>query len=135
MKLTDKRFLIWLTIIAFMPILMSAFAALVLVNSVSELLYFRNVELFIVWEIAYMLGGLLTYRKMNNNDWRKGAFISWGVSGAFLLIVTFVWAAIRISDSFSGLSYFMISCISWCFSLLPLLPCVYLYKLKYQNHE
>lgn len=135
MKLTDKRFWIWLTIIAFMPVVMSAFAALFLVNSVSELLYFRNVELFIVWEISYMSGGFLTYRKMNNNAWRKGAFICWGVCGAFLLIATFVWAAIRISDGFSGLAYFVISCLSLCFSLFPLLLCVYLYKLKYQNYE
>ena len=100
MKLSDTRFWIWLKIIAFMPILMSAFAALFLVNSVSELLYLRNVELFIVWEIAYMLGGLLTYRKINNNDWRKGTLITWSVCGAFLLIVTFVWAEIKISDGF-----------------------------------
>ena len=61
MKMTDKRFWIWLTIFAFMPIVMSVFAALVLmgIDSVSELFYYSYVELFIVWEIAYLLGGLL----------------------------------------------------------------------------
>lgn len=137
MKLTDNRFGIWLTIIALMPIVMSAFAALVLTNidSVSELFYYRNVELFIVWEIAYLSGSSLTYRKMNNYGWIKSAFISWSVVGVFLVFGSFIWACIRISDGFSGLAYFVISCLSWCFSLLPLLLCAYLYKIKIQNQS
>lgn len=127
MKLEYRRFWIWLTIIAFMPIVMSAFAAQVLTNSVSELFYHRNLELFIVWEIAYLLGGLLTYKRMACYGYVKGAFISWGVAGAFIVIGSFIWAGIRISDGFSGLAYFMISCISWCFSILPLLSGVYLF--------
>lgn len=137
MKLVDGKKWIWLTIIALMPIVMSAFAALVLTNidSVSELFYYRNVELFIVWEIAYLSGGLLTYREKNSNVWIKSAFISWGVVGVFLVIGSFIWAGIRISDGFSGLAYFVISCLSWCFSLLPLLLCAYLYKIKIQNQS
>lgn len=136
MKMTDKRFWIWLTIFAFMPIVMSVFAALVLmgIDSVSELFYYSYVELFIVWEIAYLLGGLLTYRE-RNNAWIKNAFLSWGIVGVFIVIGSFIWAGIRISDGFSGLAYFVISCLSWCFSFSSLLPCMYSYKRKFKNHE
>ena len=132
MKLADKRFWIWLTIIASLPIMMSFFAALVLmdINTVSDLCNPLYLELFIIWEIAYLLGGLLIYRKMNNSGWIKGAFISWGVVGVFFIIGSFIWAGIRISDGFSGLAYLVLSCMSWIFSLLPLLLSMYLYKRK-----
>jgi len=128
MKLTDKRFRIWITIIASMPVMMSAFALILIdIDSISDLFYHRYLELFIVWETTYWLGGLLTFRRINRYGWKKGAFISWGVTGAFLVIGSFLWAGIRISDGFSGLAYFMISCISWCFSILPLLYGLYLF--------
>lgn len=82
-----------------------------------------------------MSGGLLTYRKMNSYGWIKGTFLLWGFSGALLFVGSFMWAGIKISDGFSGLAYVLISGLSWCFSLLPLLLCVYLYKLKNQDCE
>lgn len=63
MKLTDKRFWIWIAIIALMPIMMGVFTGCVLVDTFAELFYYRNFELFLLWEIAYLVGGLLTYRK------------------------------------------------------------------------
>lgn len=134
MKLKDKRFWIWCIIIVLIPIIMSVFAALILmdINTVSELCNPRYLELFIIWDIAYLLGGLLTYRGMNDSGWIKGTFLSWGISGVLIVLGSFIWAGIKISDGFSGLAYFMISCISWCFSLLPLLLCVYSYKRKFK---
>jgi len=128
MNLKNRRLGIWVIITAVIPVRMSVFAALTLIgiDSISELFYHRNLELFIVWEIAYLLGRLLTYKRMACYGWVKGAFIFWRVADAFIVIGSFIWAGIRISDSFSGLAYFMISCISWCFSILPLLYGVYL---------
>lgn len=54
MKLTDKRFWIWIAIIALMPIMMGVFTGCVLVDTFAELFYYRNFELFLLWEIAYL---------------------------------------------------------------------------------
>lgn len=134
MKLSNKRFWIWCIIIVLIPIMMSVFAALILmdINTVSELCNPRYLEVFIIWEVAYLLGGSLTYRGMNDYGWIKGTFLLWGISGVLIVLGSFLWAGIKISDGFSGLAFFMISCISWCFSLLPLLLCVYSYKRKFK---
>ena len=130
MKLIAKRFWIWCVIVAFMPVMISVFAALILigVDSVSELFYNKNLEIFLVWEITYLLGGFLSYPKLQSNGWIRSSFICWGMTCPFLIIFSFLWAAIRIHDGFTGLCYFMISCISWAFSILPLLLGTYLYK-------
>lgn len=130
MKLTDKRFWIWCVIAALMPVMMSVFAALILigVESASELFYYRNLEIFLIWEITYLLGGFLSYPKLQSNGWIRSSFICWGITCPFLIIFSFLWAGIRIHDGFTGLYYFMISCISWAFSILPLLLGTYLYK-------
>lgn len=59
MKLTDKRFWIWCVIAALIPVMMSVFTALILigVDSASELFYYKNLEIFLIWEITYLLGG------------------------------------------------------------------------------
>lgn len=50
---------------------------------------------------------------------------------SLLLGISLIWAGLRIHDGFSGLAYFMISCISWDFSILPLMACTWLYKNKF----
>lgn len=131
MKLTDKRFWIWIAIIALMPVMMGVFTGCVLVETFAELFYFPNIELFLLWEIAYLVGGLLTYRKLQSIKWLKCALLCWGIVCPLLLCSSFIWAGIRINDGFSGLAYFMISCISWGFSILPLMACTWLYKNKF----
>ncbi|PXZ43453.1 hypothetical protein DMB45_08810 [Sanguibacteroides justesenii] len=130
MRLKDKRFWIWCVIVALMPVMMSVFAALLLigVDPVYELFYYKNLEIFLIWEITYLLGGFLSYRKSQNNSWTRSVFICWGLTCPFLVILSFIWAGIRIHDGFTGLYYFMISCISWVLSILPLLLGIYFIK-------
>lgn len=127
MKLTDKRFWIWIVIITIMPVMMGVFTGCFLVDTFSELFYYPNIELFLLWEIAYLIGGLLFYRKLYELNWIKCAFLCWGIVCPLLLCSSFIWAGIRI-HGFSGLAYFMISCISWGFSIVPLMVGTLLYK-------
>lgn len=130
MKLTDKRFWIWCFIIALMPIMMSLFAVIVLlgISGISELFFYKNIELFMIWELTYFLGGLLQYRKMQSKNWWKSSLLCWITVCPFLCALSFLWVGFRIHDGLSGLAYFMISCISWGISILPLLFGVYVYK-------
>lgn len=130
MKLTDKQFWVWIVIIAFIPVMMIIFTNLVFIGIeyASELFQVINIELFLLWEIIYMIGGILTYRKFQNLNWLKCAFLCWGIVCPLLLCSSFIWAGIRIHDGFSGLAYFMISGISWGFSFIPLLAGAWLYK-------
>ena len=128
MKLTDKRFWIWIVLITIMSVMMGVFTGLVLCNTFIELFHYQNIELFLLWEIAYLIGGLLFYRKLYELKWIKCAFLCWGIVCPLLLCSSFIWAGIRIHDGFSGLAYFMISCISWGFSIVPLMVGTWLYK-------
>ena len=128
MKLTDKRFWIWIVIITIMPVMMGVFTGLGLCNTFIELFHYQNIELFLLWEIAYLIGGLLFYRKLYELNWIKCAFRCWGIICPLLLCSSFIWAGIRIHDGFSGLAYFMISCISWGFSIVSLMVGTWLYK-------
>ena len=128
MKLTDKRFWIWIVIITIMPIMMGVFTGCFLVDTFSELFYYPNIELFLLWEIAYLIGGLLFYRKLYELNWITCAFLYWGIVCPLLLCSSFIWAGIRIHDGFSGLAYFMTSCISWGVSIVPLMAGTWLYK-------
>lgn len=130
MKLTDKPFWIWIVIIALMPVMMGIFAGFVLegIEAISELFQVINIELFLLWEISYLIGGLLTYRKLQDLSWLKCAFLCWRIVCPLLLCSSFIWAGIRIHDGFGGLACFMISCISWGFSILPLMIVTWLYK-------
>ena len=131
MKLIDKRFWIWIAMIALMPVMMGVFTGCVLVETFAELFYYPNIELFLLWEIAYLVGGLLSYHKLQSFNWLKCALLFWGIGCPLLLCSSFIWAGIRIHDGFSGLAYFMISGILWGFSILPLLVCTWLYKNKF----
>lgn len=131
MKLIDKRFWIWIAMIALMPVMMGVFTGCVLVETFAELFYYPNIELFLLWEIAYLVGGLLSYHKLQSFNWLKCALLFWGIVCPLLLCSSFIWAGIRIHDGFSGLAYFMISGILWGFSILPLMVCTWLYKNKF----
>ena len=48
MKLTDKRFWMWIVIIAIMPVMMGVFTGCFLVDTFSELFYYQNIELFFI---------------------------------------------------------------------------------------
>ncbi len=135
MKLTDKRFWIWIAIIGLVPVMMGIFAGFVLeaTGTISELFQVINLELFLLWEISYQIGGMLTYRKFQDYGWLKTAFLCWGIVCSSLLGSSFLWAGIRIHDGFSGLAYFMISVISWGFSILPLMAGTWLYKNKFDK--
>ena len=128
MRLTDKRFWIWIAIITIMPVMMGVFTGCFLVDTFSELFYYPNIELFLLWEIAYLIGGLLSYRKLYELNWKKCAFLCWGIVCPLLLCSSFIWAGIRIHNVFSGLAYFMTSCISWGVSIVPLMAGTWLYK-------
>ena len=130
MKLTDKRFWIWIVIIALMPIMMGVFTGFVLVDSFAELFNYPNIELFLLWEIAYFAGGFLIYSKLHNFNLLKCPFLCWGIVCPLLLCSSFIWAGIRIHDGFTGLAFFMISCVSWGFSIFPLMVGIWLYKYK-----
>ena len=131
MKLIDKRFWIWIAMIALMSVMMGVFTGCVLVETFAELFYYPNIELFLLWEIAYLVGGLLSYHKLQSFNWLKCALLFWGIVCPLLLCSSFIWAGIRIHDGFSGLAYFMISGILWGFSILPLMVCTWLYKNKF----
>ena len=131
MKLIDKRFWIWIAMIALMPVMMGVFTGCVLVETFAELFYYPNIELFLLWEIAYLVVGLLSYHKLQSFNWLKCALLFWGIVCPLLLCSSFIWAGIRIHDGFSGLAYFMISGILWGFSILPLMVCTWLYKNKF----
>ena len=128
MKLTDKRFLIWIIMIAIMPFMMGVFTGLVLCNTFSELFHYQNIELFLLWEITYLIGGLIFYRKLYDLNWIQCAFLCWGIVCPLLLCSSFIWAGIRIHNGFSGLAYFVVSCISWGVSIVPLMAGSWLYK-------
>lgn len=128
MKLTDKRFLIWIIMIAIMPFMMGVFTGLVLCNTFSELFHYQNIELFLLWEIIYLSGGLLSYHKLYDLNWIQCAFLCWGIVCPLLLCSSFIWAGIRIHNGFSGLAYFVVSCISWGVSIVPLMAGSWLYK-------
>lgn len=136
MKLIDKRFWMWVVTITFIPVMMAIFAVLILIgiNSNSELFNCTNLEIFLIWEITYLLVGLLSYDKLRSKGWIITSFICWGVVCPFIVVLSFIWAGIRIHDGFEGLAYFMISCISWGSSILPLLLGVYVYKKKYSEN-
>ncbi|MBO5061538.1 MAG: hypothetical protein J6C31_02810 [Prevotella sp.] len=127
MKLTYKRFWIWEGMMALMPVMMSIFVVLVLAPDfiISNP---TDRELFFVWEIAYLAGGLLSFRKKQDKGWTASAFACWIIVFPIVVILSFLWADIRIHDGFGGLAHFIISCISWGFSIIPLLLGVYLYK-------
>lgn len=62
MKQPYKRFWIWEGMMALMPVMMSIFVVLVLAPDfiISNP---TDRELFFVWEIAYLAGGLLSFRR------------------------------------------------------------------------
>ena len=64
-----------------------------------------HIGLVLLWEIAYLVGGLLTYRKLQSIKWLKCALLCWGIVCPLLLCSSFIWAGIRIHDGFSGLFY------------------------------
>lgn len=127
MKQPYKRFWIWEGMMALMPVMMSIFVVLVLASDfiISNP---TDRELFFVWEIAYLAGGLLSFREKQDKGWTASAFVCWIIVFPIVVILSFLWADIRIHDGFGGLAHFMISCISWGFSIIPLLLGVYLYK-------
>lgn len=135
MRLSDKRFWVWVAIIALVPVMMGIFAGFILevTGTISDLFQVRNTELFLLWEISFQIGGMLTYRKFQDFGWLKIAFICWGIVCPLLLCSSFLWAGIRIHDGFSGLAYFMISSISWGFSILPLTAGTWLYENKFDK--
>ena len=57
MKLTDKRFWIWIVLITIMSVMMGVFTGLVLCNTFIELFHYQNIELFLLWEVAYLIAG------------------------------------------------------------------------------
>lgn len=133
MILTDKRFWIWASICAIIPFIMGLFAITILISpyinlEFSDLLHSENIEIFIIWEIAYLLASTLSYRKVVSSGTITGSIICWGIVCPLIVFSSFIWAGIRIHDGFRGVAYFMISCISWCASIVPLLLGVYLYK-------
>lgn len=130
MKLTDKRFWIWIAIIVLVPVMMGIFAGFVLevTGTISELFQEINIELFLLWEISYLIGGIFTYRKFQDLNWLKCAFRCYEIVCPLVLCSSFIWAGIRIHDGLSGLAYFMISSISWCFSIFPLMAGTWLYN-------
>ena len=110
---------------------MGVFTGCALVDAFAESFNYRNIELFLLWEIAYLVGGLLTYRKLQSLKWLKCALLCWGIVCPLLLCSSFIWAGIRIHDGFSGLAYFMISGISLGFSIIPLMAGTWLFKNKF----
>ncbi len=131
MRLKDKRFWILEGMLATIPFIMGLFAIIVLISGnmsfeFSELLYPANIEIFVIWEITYLLAGVLSYRKVKSSSWVARSFIGWGIACPLIAVSTFIWAGIRIHDGFSGLAYLMISIISWGGSILPLLLANYI---------
>lgn len=132
MMLTDKRFWIYAVIIALMPVMMTVFTGLVLFEGkFSGLFHSDNTEIFLVWELAYISGGLLAYHKIQDLNWIQYSFFSWVIVCPLLNGLSFIWAGVRIHDGFTGVAYFMISLIAWGFSIIPLLAGVWLYRKYY----
>ena len=129
-KLTDKRFWVWIVIISLMPVMMSLFAGFILyrMDSLAELFQGKSTEIFMVWEVYYLAGSLLTYFRFRKKNWVSLSLICWGLTAPLIIILSFLWACIRIHDGFIALSNFMCSCIAWLFSLIPLLLGTRLYK-------
>lgn len=135
MKLTNKRFWIWVGMCAIIPFIMGLFAITVLISpyvslEFSDLVNSVNIEVFIIWEVAYLLASVLSYRKVVSSGTVTSSIICWGIACLLIVFSSFIWAGIRIHDGFGGLAYFMISCISCGLSILPLLLGVYLYKKR-----
>lgn len=103
---------------ALMPVMMSIFVVLVLAPDfiISNP---TDRELFFVWEIAYLAGGLLSSREKQDKGRTASAFACWIIVFPIVVILSFLWADIRIHDGFGGLAHFIISCISWGFSIIP----------------
>lgn len=138
MELTDKRFWIWEGMLATMPFVMGLFAIIVLISGnisfeFSELLYPENIEIFAIWEITYLLAGVLSYNKVKSSRWVASSFIGWGIACPLIAVSTFIWAGIRVHDGFRGLAYLMISIISWGGSILPLLLANYILLNFFSN--
>lgn len=133
MKLTDKRFWIWVGMCAIIPFIRGLFAITILISpyvnlEFSDLLHSVNIEVFIIWEVAYLLASALSYRKVLSSGTVMSSIICWGIACLLIVFSSFIWAGIRIHDGFEGVAYFMISCISGGLSILPLLLGAYLYK-------
>lgn len=133
MMLNDKKFWIWMGMCAIIPILMGLFATAVLISpyvslEFSDLLHSENIEVFTIWEVAYLLASALSYRKVVSSGMVMSSIICWGIACPLIMISSFIWAGVRIHDGFAGVAYFMISCISWGFSLFPLLLVSYIFK-------
>lgn len=132
MKLTDKQLWVYIGIIVLMPIMMCVFTGLVLMKgNFVELFHSINAELFLIWEFAYIIGGLIAYRKIGNLNWIQYSFLCWIVVCPFINVLSFIWAGLRIQDGFTGLAYFMISLISWGFTIIPLSVGMWLYVKHY----
>lgn len=133
MMLNDKKFWIWVGMCAIIPFLMGVFAITALISpysdfKYSELFYSINIKLFIIWEVAYLLAATLSYRKIISRNCGLSALICWGIVCPIIVVSSFIFASIEIHDGFTGLAYLMISCISWVFSLFPLLLIGYIFK-------
>ena len=134
MKLKNKQFWVYIGIIVLMPIMMSVFTGLVLMkDNFVELFHSINAELFLIWEFAYIIGGLISYRKIKNLNWIQYSFLCWIVVCPFINVLSFIWAGLRIQDGFTGLAYLMISLISWGFTIIPLMTGMWLYKKYYHS--
>lgn len=129
MKLKNKQFWVYIGIIVLMPIMMSVFTGLVFMKgNFVELFHSINAELFLIWEFAYIIGGLISYRKIGYLNWIQYSFLCWIVVCPFINVLSFIWAGLRIQDGFTGLAYFMISLIAWGFTIIPLMTGMWLYK-------
>lgn len=127
MKLTDKRFWIWWAIIALIPVFMGIFAILV-IPPAFRISNPAMLELFFVWEIAYLAGGLRSYREIQNKGWIASSLVCWTKVCPLLIMSSVMWAGIRTHDGFEGLASFMISCISFGVGVIPLLLGMFSYK-------
>lgn len=127
MKLTDRQFLTWWAVIALMPVFMGIFTVLVM-PPVLRISHPAALELFFVWEIACLAGGWRSYREIQGKGWMASSLICWTKICPLLVISSVLWSGIRMHDGAEGLTSFMVSCISWGVSIIPLLPGVYLYK-------
>ncbi len=127
-----SRFWVWMATVALMPVAMIVFSGFVFLDAgaFADLFSVRNAELFLIWESAYMIGGLIAYPMIKDIGWLPCAFLSWIVVCPFILVFSFMWAT-GIREGFKGLAYIMTSCIAWGASIIPLLPFVWLYKKTY----
>ena len=137
MMLNDKKFWIWVGMCAIIPFIMGVFAITALIYPYSDYKYSEffaelfnsiNIKIFIIWEVAYMLAATLSYRKIISRNWGLSALICWGIGCPIIVVSSFIFASIEIHDGYEGLAYIMITCISWGFSLSPLLLVSYIFK-------